>query len=178
MGVTVDRPSIRDSSITNGLGKTKEMAIVLRPHGKLDLKEAMKLKQKMHEVAQTAELDSHQFWVVDLAKVNDLDHFGAIALLEIRRYTQKTGHKLFLSNVSNSVRSILNIAHLTSEFEFLTHNPSWPDAKSATAARAPNDHKVAQFPLPAAPQSQRLYKTIASLKSKFVERSTDLPISV
>lgn len=154
------------------------MAIVLRPHGKLDLKEAMKLKQKMHEVAQTAELDSHQFWVVDLAKVNDLDHFGAIALLDIRRYAQKTGHKLYLSNVSNTVRSILNIAHLSAEFEFLAHNHCLPEVKSATADRTQGDRKVAQFPLPVAPQSQRLYKTIASLKSKFVERATDIPISV
>lgn len=154
------------------------MTIVLRPHGKLGLKEAMKLKQKMHEVARTAELDSHQFWVVDLAKVNDLDHFGAIALLEIHRYAQKTGHKLFLSNVSYTVRSILNIAYLTPEFEFLSRNHCLSEVKSASVDRKQDDRKVTPFPLQVTPQSQRLYKTIASLKSKSIEQSVDLPISV
>jgi anti-anti-sigma factor len=117
------------------------MAIVLRPHGKLDLKEAVKLKQKMHEVARTTELGSHQFWVVDLAKVNDIDHFGAVALLEIRRYAQQLEHKLFLSNVSNTVRSILNIAHLTQEFDFLAHNDCLP---TVSPAKFPIALRIAQ----------------------------------
>jgi anti-anti-sigma factor len=159
------------------------MAIVLRPHGKLDLKEAVKLKQKMHEVARTTELGSHQFWVVDLAKVNDIDHFGAVALLEIRRYAQQLEHKLFLSNVSNTVRSILNIAHLTQEFDFLAHNDCLPTVSpdsfsSQIPDRTQNCPTLAQFPIPASTHSHRLYKTIASLKSRFVEGSADLPVSV
>lgn len=159
------------------------MAIVLRPHGKLDLKEAVKLKQKMHEVARNTELKSHQFWVVDLAKVTDLDHFGAISLLDVRRYAQQTGHKLFLSNVSNTVRSVLNIAHLTQEFEFLDQNNCLPNVSpdrcsSTVAEPTQSSQKVAQFPTPDSPHSRHLYKTIASLKSKFMERSADFPVSV
>jgi anti-anti-sigma factor len=158
------------------------MAIVLRPHGKLDLKEAVKLKQKMHEVSQIPEVDSHQFWVVDLAQVTDIDHFGAIALLEVRRYAQKTGQKLFLSNVGNAVQSVLTIAHLTQEFEFLGHNNCFPNVSpeivsSPVPEPTQSSHKLAQ-PTPASPYSRHLYKTIASLKSKFMERSADLPVSV
>jgi anti-anti-sigma factor len=159
------------------------MAIVLRPHGKLDLKEAVKLKQKMHEVARTPDLESHQFWIVDLAKVNDLDHFGAIALLEVRQYAQQTGHQFFLSNASNTVKSVLNIAHIAQEFNFLDHNDCLPnvalDRGSSTVSQpAQTSQRVPQLPVPASQHSHRLYKTIASLKSKLVERSADLPVSV
>ncbi|MGB3557210.1 MAG: STAS domain-containing protein [Geitlerinemataceae cyanobacterium] len=159
------------------------MAIVLRPHGKLDLKEAVKLKQKMHEAARITELRNHLFWVVDLAKVTDIDHFGAIALLDIRQYAKRAGHQLFLSNVSTAVRSVLNIAHLTQEFNFLSNNECLPDvslksADSEVVKPTQNSQKLAQFPLPASLHSRHLYKTIAELKSKFLEPSADLPVSV
>lgn len=159
------------------------MAIVLRPHGKLDLKEAVKLKQKMQDVAQTTDIESHQYWIVDLAKVNDIDHFGAIALLEVRRYVEQIGHQLFLSNANTIVKSVLNIAHISQEFKFLDHNECLPRvaklSRSKTVALPTQPSpKVAQFPIPASPYSHRLYKTIASLKSKLVERSADFPISV
>lgn len=159
------------------------MAIVLRPHGKLDLKEAVKLKQKMHEVARTHDLEIHQFWIVDLAKVNDIDHFGAIALLEVCRYAQQTGHQFFLSNASNTVKSVLNIAHIAQEFQFLDHNDCLPNvnldrSSSMVSQPAQSSNKLPKLPIPASQHSHRLYKTIASLKSKLVERSADLPVSV
>lgn len=159
------------------------MAIVLRPHGKLDLKEAVKLKQKMQDVAQTIDVESHQFWILDLGKVSDLDHFGAIALLEVRRYVEQLGHQLFLSNASNTVKSVLKIAHISQEFEFLERNECLSAVGKDRAAQAvnlptPQSQKVAQFPLPASPHSRRLYNTLVSLKSKLIERSADWPISV
>jgi anti-sigma B factor antagonist len=157
------------------------MAIVLRPHGKLDLKEAVKLKKKMHAVAQTAELENHQVWIVDLAQVNDIDHFGAIALLEVRRYAQYTGHQLFLNNVNHTVLSVLNIAQLTQEFDFLGHHNCKTDVSSHCCSgqtQTQTVQKLTQLSTSPSPHSRRFSPTLTMLRSKFVERSTDVPISI
>lgn len=92
------------------------MAIVLRPHGKLNAKGAVKLKRKLDQLV-TDLSTTPRTWVVDLWDVSSIDRNGIVTLLQLRRQAQQARCRLVLRDLSETVRATLEVAHLTAEFE-------------------------------------------------------------
>jgi anti-sigma B factor antagonist len=93
------------------------MAIVLRPKGKLDLVGSTSLQQKIDQVVTVS--NSQKLWVIDLDGVNEVNHFGLTTLVALRRLAANKGCRLFLRNLNPNVQSMLDIAHLSEEFDIL-----------------------------------------------------------
>lgn len=94
------------------------MAIVLRPQGKLDLIGSATLQQKLERVANISSGTS-QMWIVDLAEVNFINHFGLTTLMAARRLARDKGCRLFLSNIKPPIQLMLEIAQISQEFEIV-----------------------------------------------------------
>jgi anti-anti-sigma factor len=94
------------------------MAIVLRPKGKLDLVGSTTLQQKFEKIANLAS-NNQKLWVIDLDEVSDVNHFGLTTLVALRRLATHKGCRLFLRNLNPPVQSMLEIAHLSEEFDIL-----------------------------------------------------------
>jgi anti-sigma B factor antagonist len=92
------------------------MMIVLRPQGKLDLVGASALQQKVERVANFASI-TQKTWVIDLEKVDFINHFGLTALVVARRYAKNKNCQLLLRNIKPPVQLMLEIAQLDEEFE-------------------------------------------------------------
>jgi anti-anti-sigma factor len=92
------------------------MMIVLRPQGKLDLVGASALQQKVERVANFASINQ-KTWVIDLEKVDFINHFGLTALVVARRYAKNKNCQLLLRNIKPPVQMMLEIAQLDQEFE-------------------------------------------------------------
>ena len=99
------------------------MAIVLRPQGKLDLVGSATLQQKIERVANLTS-GSQKTWIIDLDRVNFINHFGLTTLIEARRYARKKGCRLFLRNIKVPIQTMLDIAELSQEFEILESEDS------------------------------------------------------
>lgn len=94
------------------------MAIVLRPQGKLDLIGSATLQQKLERVANISS-GTAQMWIVDLAEVNFINHYGLTTLMAARRLAREKGCRLFLSNIKPPIQLMLEIAQISQEFEIL-----------------------------------------------------------
>ncbi|NES86715.1 MAG: STAS domain-containing protein [Moorea sp. SIO2B7] len=105
------------------------MMIVIRPQSKLDLVGATTLQQKVERVANLASA-SQKTWVIDLERVNFINHFGLTALVNARRYASEKGCHLFLRNLKAPVELMLEIAQLNQEFEVLDNNEA-PEMESS-----------------------------------------------
>ena len=104
------------------------MAIVLRPKGNLDLVGSARLQQKLERVANLASANQ-KLWVIDLGKVNSINHFGLTALVNARRIAIEKNCRLFLRNIHPSIQLMLEIAHLKDDFDILPNNTNFiPDA--------------------------------------------------
>ncbi len=97
------------------------MAIVLKPRGKLDLVGSTTLQQKFEKVVNLA-ANNQKLWVIDLNRVEDINHFGLTTLVSLRRLAAEKGCRLFLRNLSSQVQLMLDIAHLSEEFDILPHD--------------------------------------------------------
>lgn len=92
------------------------MNILLRPQRNLDIKGASILQQKIIGLMPVPE---HSSWVIDLVEVNAIDHFGLTTLVEIRKVARQYKCRLYLFNLKQPVRSILEITGLDKEFEII-----------------------------------------------------------
>lgn len=90
------------------------MKIILQPQGNLDVKVSALLQQK---VAALEENYNHCF--IDLGLVNTLGHSGVSALFAANQLARKTGKRLSLCNLNESVLYILQISDLESQLEIL-----------------------------------------------------------
>lgn len=88
------------------------MYVVVRPQNDLDVKGAKLLKRKLLKFVETATTESVSYWVIDLARVDRIDHFGLLALVELRRLAYQKRCQLRLCNLKNQVRSILEMTEL------------------------------------------------------------------
>ena len=102
------------------------MAIVLRPHGKLNAHGAAKLKQKLGQLL-TKVPANQKTWIVDLGDVHHIDRNGLVSLIELRRQAEGACCNFVLRDVSESVRMTLDAAHLSERFTIQSElNPSKP----------------------------------------------------
>lgn len=88
------------------------MNIVLRPQRDLDLKGAALLRQQLSKFIETSSPESVSYWVVDLSEVNEIDHFGLFALVEMRQLARRNRCHLRLCNLKRKIEAILEIAEL------------------------------------------------------------------
>ncbi|TVR11007.1 MAG: anti-sigma factor antagonist [Phormidium sp. GEM2.Bin31] len=91
------------------------MAIVLRPHGKLNAHGAAKLKRKLGKLLATVAANQKN-WIVDLADVHHIDRNGVVSLIQLRRQAEGACCHLVLRDVSESVQMTLDAAHLSEGF--------------------------------------------------------------
>ncbi|NMG57586.1 anti-sigma factor antagonist [Geitlerinema sp. P-1104] len=100
------------------------MAIVLRPHGKLNAHGAAKLKRKLGQLLTTVAANQ-KTWIVDLADVHHIDRNGLVSLIELRRQAEGACCTFLLRDVSESVQMTLDAAHLSDGFRIQSQrNPS------------------------------------------------------
>ncbi|MDY7015424.1 MAG: STAS domain-containing protein [Cyanobacteriota bacterium] len=92
------------------------MNVLLRPQRNLDIKGASVLQQKVESLLPIAENAS---WAIDLIEVNAIDHYGLTALVEIRKKARENGCRLYLFNLKQPVRDLLEITGLDKEFKIL-----------------------------------------------------------
>lgn len=91
------------------------MNVVLQPQGNLDLKVAAMLQQKVARLAW----DKYNRWLIDLAQVNSVGHSGLMALVAAHELARKSGHRLSLCNLRESVLYVLEITELDKMLEIL-----------------------------------------------------------
>lgn len=91
------------------------MAIVLRPHGKLNAHGAAKLKRKLGQLLTTIAA-GQKTWIVDLGDIHHIDRNGLASLIELRRQAEGDRCTFVLRDVSESVRMTLEAAHLSHGF--------------------------------------------------------------
>ncbi|MGM0456621.1 MAG: STAS domain-containing protein [Cyanobacteriota bacterium] len=99
------------------------MAIVLRPHGKLNAHGAAKLKRKLGQLLTTIAA-GQKTWIVDLGDIHHIDRNGLASLIELRRQAEKASCNFLLRDVSESVRMTLDAAHLGQGFNICPKRPS------------------------------------------------------
>lgn len=92
------------------------MNIILRPQRDLDIKGASLLQQKVFNLFPVPPQSN---WVIDLIQVQTIDHFGLTTLVTIRQAAQHYHSRLYLFNLKPSVRYMLTITELESEFEVI-----------------------------------------------------------
>lgn len=109
------------------------MAIVLRPHGKLNAHGSSKLKRKLSHLIESNTIIPHT-WIVDLWDVSAIDRNGLVALIELRRKAQNAQCQLILRDLSESVQATLDIAHLSEEFE-IQYTEGRPRRRSQRTSR-------------------------------------------
>jgi|SRR5581483_1341977 len=82
--------------------------------GELDLSTEPRVKRALTQILQ----ERPERLVIDLADVTFIDSTGLRALLSARNRAATTGTRIVLGNVSSSVERTLDVANLTSFFEF------------------------------------------------------------
>jgi anti-sigma B factor antagonist len=92
------------------------MNILLRPQRNLDIKGASVLQQKVDSLLASTK---NSTWAIDLIEVNTIDHYGLTALVEIRKKARENGCRLYLFNLKQPVRELLEITGLEKEFKIV-----------------------------------------------------------
>ena len=92
------------------------MNILLRPQRNLDIKGASVLQQKVDSLLTNTK---NSTWAIDLVEVNTIDHYGLTALVEIRKKARENGCRLYLFNLKQPVRELLEITGLEKEFKIV-----------------------------------------------------------
>lgn len=102
------------SLFDTGLDSPTAMNIILRPQRDLDIKGASLLQQKVFSLFPAP---PNSNWVIDLVQVQTIDHFGLTTLVTIRQAARHYQCHLYLFNLKPSVRYMLSITELESEFK-------------------------------------------------------------
>jgi anti-sigma B factor antagonist len=159
------------------------MMIVLRPQGNLDLVGAATLQQKVERVANFAAV-TQKTWVIDLARVNGINHFGLTALVAARRYAKDKGCRLFLRNLKPPVQLMLEIAQLNQDFEILDDVSSSSEASSQSSSKVTSSDQKTQVSIEISQDRNsetsqeetssvlNLQRILSSFKSRFSESTT------
>ncbi|MGB0561318.1 MAG: STAS domain-containing protein [Spirulinaceae cyanobacterium] len=92
--------------------------VVLRPQRNLDIKGASLLQQRAFNLLPPPE---NSCWVLDLVEVNVINHFGLTALMSVRRAARQHRCRLYLLNIKQPVRYMLEITELETKFDYLEH---------------------------------------------------------
>jgi anti-anti-sigma factor len=92
-------------------------ATVIVAEGELDLVGAPRLLEAVPE-------DLEDRLVLDLGGVAFMDSSGLRALLEVRRRTADAGRRFAIARPSEPVLRVLELVHLTTEFEILAAPPA------------------------------------------------------
>lgn len=90
--------------------------VVLRPQRNLDIRGASMLQQRVFNLLPPPE---NSLWVIDLVEVSSINHFGLTALMAVRRSARQHRCKVYLFNVKQPVRYMLEITELDQKFEYL-----------------------------------------------------------
>jgi anti-anti-sigma factor len=112
------------------------MAIVLRPHGKLNAHGAAKLKRKLGQLLTTIAA-GQKTWIVDLGDIHHIDRNGLASLIELRRRAENASCNFLLRDVSESVRMTLDAAHLTQSFNICPRCADAPKTRRLRQPRSP-----------------------------------------
>jgi anti-sigma B factor antagonist len=91
------------------------MSIVIQPQEDLNLKAATALRVKLSKLADT----QHHRWLIDLSKVNTVGNVGLVTLVEADKFARKTGRRLSLCNLRESVQYIFAITELDRQLDII-----------------------------------------------------------
>lgn len=91
------------------------MSIVIQPQDNLDVRAATALRVKLSKLAGT----QHSRWLLDLSKVHSVGNVGLLTLVEADKFARKTGRRLSLCNLRESVQYILAITELDRQLDIL-----------------------------------------------------------
>lgn len=114
------------------------MAIVLRPHGKLNAHGAAKLKRKLGQLLTTVAA-GQKTWIVDLGDIHHIDRNGLVSLIELRRQAEGASCDFLLRHVSESVRMTLDAAHLGQSFKICLGHPNSVKKRRLRQPRSPHE---------------------------------------
>lgn len=95
------------------------MNIILRPQRDLDIKGAALVQQQLRRFIENADTQPQSYWIIDLVDVENIDHFGLFALVELRRLAREHQCHLRLCNAKKSIVFMLEIAELDRKFKVL-----------------------------------------------------------
>lgn len=91
-------------------------AVIVRPHGDVDLASSPELRAAMHEAVAKEEPKT----IIDLCDVSYMDSSGVATLVEALQNTRRAGGALILCGMNDRVRSIFQIARLDAIFTIMT----------------------------------------------------------
>ncbi|MGC9503423.1 STAS domain-containing protein [Baaleninema sp.] len=128
------------------------MAIVLRPHGKLDARGAAKLRRKLRSLVASSP-KTQNTWIVDLSDVRAIDRNGLTSLVALRRCASKAGCQLILRDPSETARAMLEVAHLESSFEIRQSTNKSTKKKIAPPTKLPKPQTLAKVSPPSIDRS-------------------------
>jgi len=92
------------------------MTIVIRPQGDLDLKNSSLLQQQF---ARSLAEDSVRCCAIDLEAVNFINNFGLMTLVSLHRLAREKGCRLYLLNLKDSVKYLMEITGVHGDFKIL-----------------------------------------------------------
>lgn len=92
------------------------MTVVIRPEGDLDLKNSSLLQQQF---ARSLAEESVRCCAIDLEAVNFINNFGLMTLISLRHLAKENGCRLYLLNLKESVKYIMEVTGVHREFKIL-----------------------------------------------------------
>ncbi len=92
------------------------MTMVIRPEGDLDLKNSSLLQQQF---ARSLAEESLRCCAIDLEAVNFINNFGLMTLTSLRHLAKENGCRLYLLNLKESVKYIMEVTGVHREFKIL-----------------------------------------------------------
>lgn len=92
------------------------MTIVIRPEGDLDLKNSSLLQQQF---ARSLAEESVRCCTIDLEAVNFINNFGLMTLISVGRLAKENGCRLYLLNLKESVKYIMEVTGVDRQFKIL-----------------------------------------------------------
>lgn len=92
------------------------MTTIIRPQGDLDLKNSSLLQQQF---ARSLAENSVRCCAIDLEAVNFINNFGLMTLISVHRLAEEKGCRLYLLNLRDSVKYIIEVTGLYGQFKIL-----------------------------------------------------------
>jgi len=111
------------------------MNIVLRPQGDLDIQGASQMREQLLKFMETSSPQSRSYWVVDLSLVNEIDHFGLFALVELRQLACQHRCHLRLCNLKRQIAALFEIAELNNRLRIWDRQKMEQRAKAIAKSR-------------------------------------------
>ncbi|NEP43810.1 MAG: STAS domain-containing protein [Okeania sp. SIO2H7] len=119
------------------------MTVIIRPQGDLDLKNSSLLQQQF---ARSLAEESAVCYAIDFEGVNFINNFGLMTLISIRRLAREKGCRLYLLNLKESVKYIMEITGLDREFNILDEDGFQRLKKAYKALRLKHKHRIQSNP--------------------------------